>query len=451
MKRLPFGATCSPFIAISTIRRIATDISSDPRVIDAINTKMYVDDYLSSATSLEEAIKEAVGVKETLAKGDMHLQRWISNSASFLKILASTSVGSSGDLTELPLSRDDSEKVLGVYWNPKMDTLKFRVNATDDIDFTPVGIASKVASLFDPQGMAAPVIVKAKIKLRELGTKGLQWNDPVSSEDRDWWEAWFDALRQLNDLNIPRCLFPEEENIIRTELHAFGDASEEAYAAVIYIRNVYSDGRTIVRQVRAVTKLAPKRTISVPKLELNAALQAARLARSVEGAVTRIIHRRYFWTDSSTVRNWIRATASKYQMFVSHRVGEIQTLTQPEEWRFVPGKTNPSDIATRSAIGEEGLPPRWWNGPNFLHETEENWPADLPWMAVVEEIRPVRSHQVAATTSTFDWENVKVSVEDIPALVRLEGVFYELVKRCQSEAFSEETSPEERKMASTHI
>ncbi|XP_057376361.1 uncharacterized protein LOC130697472 [Daphnia carinata] len=115
MKRLPFGATCSPFIAISTIRRIATDISSDPRVIDAINTKMYVDDYLSSATSLEEAIKEAVGVKETLAKGDMHLQRWISNSASFLKILASTSVGSSGDLTELPLSRDDSEKVLGVY------------------------------------------------------------------------------------------------------------------------------------------------------------------------------------------------------------------------------------------------------------------------------------------------------------------------------------------------
>ncbi|XP_045028164.1 uncharacterized protein LOC123471199 [Daphnia magna] len=419
MKRLPFGATCSPFIAISTTRKIAADLSDDPKVIEAINTRMYVDDYLSSAKSLEEGIQEAVGVKETLAKGDMHLQSWISNSAAFVKILAPTSKGVSQGPAELPLSKDDSEKVLGVYWNPNSDTLKFRVSGLEEITYTRVGIATK-------------------IKLRELGTKGLQWNDLVSSDDRDWWEEWFSVLQQLNDIDIPRCLFPDEENITRSELHAFGDASEEAYAAVIYIRNVYSDGRVLVRHVRASTKLAPKRSISVPKLELNAALQAARLARSVIGAFTRIPHRRYFWTDSSTVRNWIRATASKYQMFVSHRVGEIQTLTQPDEWRFVPGKMNTADIATRSAIEEEALPSRWWDGPKFLQDDEETWPADLPWIAVVEEIRPVRSHQATVTTSTFDWESVKIGVEDIPDLVRLEKVFYDLVKRCQSEVYSEE-------------
>ena len=177
------------------------------------------------------------------------------------------------------------------------------MSGLDDIAYTRVGIASKVESLFDPQGMAAPLIVKAKIKLRELGTKGLQWNDLVSNEDRDWWEEWFCVLQQLNDIDIPRCLFPDEENIVQSELHAFGDASEEAYARLSYIRNVYSDGRVLVRQVRASTKLAPKRSISVPKLELNAALQAARLASSVNGAFTRIPYRRYFWTDRSTVRN----------------------------------------------------------------------------------------------------------------------------------------------------
>jgi hypothetical protein len=76
-------------------------------------------------------------------------------------------------------------------------------------------------------------------------------------------------------LKMPRCLFPYEVQITHRELHAFCDASEEAYAAVIYIRIHYSDGRVLVRQVRAANKLAPKKTISIPKLELNAALLGA--------------------------------------------------------------------------------------------------------------------------------------------------------------------------------
>ncbi|KAI9554965.1 hypothetical protein GHT06_020249 [Daphnia sinensis] len=193
-------------------------------LIEAINKRMYVDDYLSSAKSFEEGIEEAVG--------------WISNSAAFLKTVAPASV-------------------LGVFWNPKSDTLNFRVSGLDEIVYTRAGIAT------------------------------------------------------------------------------------------------------------------PKKTISVPKLELNAALQAARLARSVQGALTRTLHRRYLWTDSSTVRNWIRATASKYLMFVSHRVGEIQTLTQPEEWRFVAGKKNPADIATRSTIEEEALPNEKIN--EFMKNKKIDW------------------------------------------------------------------------------
>ncbi|XP_032798967.1 uncharacterized protein LOC116935851 [Daphnia magna] len=186
MKRLPFGATCSPFIAISTTRRISSDFTGDPRVIEAINQRMYVDDYLSSAKSVEEGIEEAVGIEETLAKGDMHLQGWISNSTTFLKTVAPASIGVSSNLSELLLSSNDSEKVLGDFWNPKYDTLNFRVSGLDELVYTRAGIASKMASLFDPQGMAAPLIVKARIKLRELGTKRLQWNDNVSNEDRDW-------------------------------------------------------------------------------------------------------------------------------------------------------------------------------------------------------------------------------------------------------------------------
>ncbi len=92
------------------------------------------------------------------------------------------------------------------------------------------------------------------------------------------------------------------------------------------------------------------------------------MAKMVQTELTRKVTARYFSTDSSTVRNWIRATAALYQTFVSHRIGEIQSLTEPQEWRFVPGKRNPADTATRSQLEVEAVPYIWFDGPEFLHE-----------------------------------------------------------------------------------
>lgn len=100
-----------------------------------------------------------------------------------------------------------------------------------------------------------------------------------------------------------RCLYPGEDQIVRTELNPFVDASEEVFAAVCFIHNVYRDHRVIVRFIKAVTKLATLKTVFVCKLELNAGLLGARLARFVESSLTRKIAARRFWTDSSTVSN----------------------------------------------------------------------------------------------------------------------------------------------------
>lgn len=435
MRRLPFGATCSPFIAIHTTRRIPVDFQAPADVVNAISKKMYVDDYLSSAKSVQIGLKEAVGVKETLAKGDLHLQGWISNSPEFLHAISTNQAETTED--GLALAGDDAEKVLGVVWRPQSDTIGFRVEEPA-VTYTRVGLLSQVASIFDPLGLAAPLTVKAKIRLRLLGTKGLEWSDAVTNDDKRWWEEWFATLPQLNHIRMKRCLFPDEDNIIRSELHTFGDASEEAYAAVVYLRNVYSDGRVGIHQLKAATKLAPKQTLSVPRLELNASLLAARLARFVTGSLSRKIHKRYFWTDSSTVRNWIRATASFYVIFVSNRIGEIQTLTEALEWRFIPGKLNPADAATRSTMGDEAIPSLWLDGPPFLLGNEDDWPRDLPWMAVTEELRPVRSHHTFTSTSTFDWGHVNIRKLDIPALARLASPFFDFVKRCQAESYQDE-------------
>ena len=213
---------------------------------------------------------------------------------------------------------------------------------------------------------------------------------------------------------------------------------------MVYIRNIYNDGRIVIRHVKGGTKLAPTKTLSVPRLELNAAVLGARMAKMVQTELTREVASRYFWTDSSTVRNWIRATAAIYQTFVSHRIGEIQSLTEAQEWRFVPGTLNPADAATRSQLESEAVPYLWIDGPGFLNESEENWPKDLPWMAVCDEIRSTRTH-VATTEKPFDWEAVKLAPEDVPSLVQLKGEHLELLKRAQREAYEEELETLTRK------
>jgi hypothetical protein len=218
MRRLPFGATCSPFIAIATTRRAAADFAGPSFVSKAIEHKMYVDDYLSSAKTIHLAIQEATGVQEALAAGDLHLQGWISNSVEFLNLL---SVDVKASLVEeRSLDGDHEEKVLGVYWNPTTDVFTFKVSGLDTVVLTRVGLASKTASLFDPQGMAAPMTLKAKVKLRELQIQGLQWTDEVTGEEEQWWKKWFETLKQFNELKIPRCLFEREGFIVRTELHS---------------------------------------------------------------------------------------------------------------------------------------------------------------------------------------------------------------------------------------
>ncbi|CAB3994914.1 Hypothetical predicted protein [Paramuricea clavata] len=140
------------------------------------------------------------------------------------------------------------------------------------------------------------------------------------------------------------------------------------------------------------TKVAPKKALSVASLELQAALLGARLASYVKEAMTRHIDRVFFWTDSKCVIGWIRSTAVWYKPFVAHRVGEIQTLTDPKSCRHVPGRLNVSDCATRSRFDErsELIPVRWFTVPDFLYRGEDNWPKEMSVEELQqhEEIKP---------------------------------------------------------------
>ena len=88
--------------------------------------------------------------------------------------------------------------------------------------------------------------------------------------------------------------------------------------------------------------------------------------------------RAVFWSDSQNVLWWIHGHSRDFKPFVANRVGEIQTSTNPEQWRYIPNGLNPADILSRgmTAADLENCE-RWWKGPEFLRKPEEAWPTKV--------------------------------------------------------------------------
>lgn len=188
-----------------------------------------------------------------------------------------------------------------------------------------------------------------------------------------WWKSWNDGLHALGELSVPRSINPWSGKDVNRQLHIFCDASEDAFAAVVYLRSENSVGNVEVRLICSKTRVSPKRPLTIPKLELQAAVLGSRLANHLKTALRLELSSRTFWTDSMVVKAWTTSLAQKYKPFVSHRIGEIQSLTDAVEWRHLPGKKNPADLATRVMLGPE-MGPLWTSGPEFLWHGEDAWP-----------------------------------------------------------------------------
>ena len=135
------------FVAVHTTRKVAEDYGEGrEEAAEAIRTRPYMDDYLDSADTVEEATKKAKDVDSILKKGDFHLTKWLSNSSEFNGRFQQSSRGKE----QVELGQSDAEtKVLGVCWKPATDKLTFLI-MKPEVTFTKRGLLSLIAGVFDP-------------------------------------------------------------------------------------------------------------------------------------------------------------------------------------------------------------------------------------------------------------------------------------------------------------
>ena len=383
MKSMIFGAVSSPYVAQEIKNRNAKIHGAGmEKAVDAICNRHYMDDYLDSCDTVEEAISRIDEVATIHGKGGFEIRNWFSSDPAAIEFIPEDQKAACSKIMKDGESL--VERVLGLRWNPEKDDFTFHVNfhkvnpAVVDGTRLPTkrDFLKLLMSIFDPLGFLAKFTVKGKILLQDVWRAGIAWDQQLEGHLAEKWKVWLAELDAIRHFSIPRCYSYIGSRAKNIQLHIFCDASESAFCAVAYLRFQYAS-HVETSLVMAKTRVAPLKPISIPRLELQGAVMATRLHKTLKEEHSIQLGDTIFWTDSRTVLCWLNSDARKYKQFVGHRIGEILESTDVSQWRWIPTKQNVADEATRDqspvTFTEDDV---WLTGPSFLMKEESQWPVE---------------------------------------------------------------------------
>jgi len=330
LKTVTYGVITASYLATACINKLSSDETL--RFLEAcraLKHDFYVDDFLGGAGSISEALKLRDDLIAVLQKASMELCKWSSNDPRLLEnVDTAINVNANCNLIDV----ENTTKILGMYWNQNVDAYQYIIRPFDEnTRITKRVILSEIASVFDPLGLISPVIIKFKIIMQQLWKLNMSWDAVLPSTIENEWRDNHLKLSDLNLLVINRSLIGDGQ-IADIQLHGFSDASATAYGACLYLRVLNTNGKCITNLICSKSRVAPLKTVSIPRLELLAAVLLARLASKYEPNLHLPIKKRFFWSDSMVVLAWISSQSSKWKTFVANRVGGLERYTSAHQY-----------------------------------------------------------------------------------------------------------------------
>ena len=381
---------------------------------ETIHKQCYIDDLSEKDLEKMRLEKRKKMLDRFLAHAAMPTKGWITS-------------GESKEIVEIgkivdPETEDDErliEKNLGMSWDVFLDFLFFVVKLKltgksakksmgDPVltrqDFKDHPIVhltrrmalSETSKVYDPTGLIAPLILKAKIMIKRNWGGNVKdapkWDDAFLLEDCRSWNDWFIDLLDLDKIKFRRSVVPDESFEGQPMLVLFSDGSKEAYGAVGYLRFVLTAGGVFVSLLCARSRVAKKAMVSIPRIELAGAITANRIKKFILEKTCINPEETVHLVDSTTVMYYVNNNETVLPPWENARSIEIQKANEVTEegllknWGWIPGKENIGDWTTKPRKAKElGEGSVWQNGPAWLKKPKEEWPVKWHWKPVKEE------------------------------------------------------------------
>jgi hypothetical protein len=235
--------------------------------------------------------------------------------------------------------------------------------------------------------LVSPVILRGRLIFQEATRLQLSWDEIVPFDLQQKWYVWLQDLAKLSNFKFPRCVMPFDEADVVLELHNFSDASKKPYGCCTYLRCIDKQGRIYTSLLIAKSRVAPLKSVTIPRLEQQAAVMAAEIDHMLRSELDLGLARSYFWVDSEIVLKYIMNEFRRFHVYVSNRLSVIHKLSSPDKWLHISGKQNPADVVSRGERAD-GLDMKLWcQGPEFLKLYKNEWIVDKTGAACL--VRPI--------------------------------------------------------------
>lgn len=420
-ERLCFGFNCSPFLLNVSVKWFLEQHFDDPEfgpVAREIASSIYVDNLHCSVNSpweLEETRRKVVAL---FAKIGMNVREFCSDDPAFNNSLPPEDRG-----------KCPEGKLLGLIWNSEKD--EFRIPPPSRFPLPPhptsphppvppepdhspssslplpppppVPVEQHVADLhkldskrkllsffsssWDPLSYGACITIKARLVFKSIVTHKppFNWDDRLPPSFLNPWREVAADLAKLHLLSWPRAVPIPITSETPLELLVFCDASVEAIAVVVYVRNGTasesdfpshhqrgSSTHFLCAQSWAVPGAAGQ--LTVPKCEMLGLDRAFRKALFVlREAPSKLKFKSVFVYTDSQIAIYQLSGSSYHSQYVKNRVQRIRGFRREIEEDFgaevavfhVSGVENPADHATRGLTYDEfrGVQSEWDLGP----------------------------------------------------------------------------------------
>ena len=195
------------------------------------------------------------------------------------------------------------------------------------------------------------------------------------------WIELLKLLRNVDSVKFPRATKPKNA-VGEPELIGYFDGSDNAYACVIYLRWILSDGSVDVKLACSSSRVTPLKRLTTPRAELNGAVMLSRLVSTLVKSYSlsdSLPSKVWLFGDSECTLASIEKTSGAFGEYFGNRIGEIHEnqskiekfckVGNDGEWWYVPSEDNAADRPTKLNLTYEDvfLDSPWQKGSPYLY------------------------------------------------------------------------------------